>query len=210
MTLEQTTSTSEFVGLTYNDVVAYDQMLPVQLHGSEYAIAVDDNPTPYQLQFVSADPLIEMTFNEGYKVISDQTRLYRKTLWMNEAIYLNTSKPVMATLCRLAANESGFTVVPSIQLGIKQRMFYNKMENLRILIERRSGELYVNGSVTWNDLPSSKFQVGISSDSEFVRSNVSFTALGFGQKFLYNGGYSGLSVPFVTRGNAKLFPFNIK
>ena len=189
-----------FLGNFYNNyAISYDQVLPVNAHGQEYVVAVDDSTTTYQLQIISDYSDNEIVFNNG-SIVNSQ--FYYRQLDANSTLYFNTTRPAMTTLCRVATYQSVFLTVPSISTyGSRDVSIYpptGVAYTMKILVDQSTDVnvmRYFDPEmlVSWTDIGNSSYKVGTCQVpalySTMLTSGGNFTFLAFDKNLATNGGY---------------------
>ncbi|XP_046555722.1 uncharacterized protein LOC124264987 [Haliotis rubra] len=181
----------------------YDQLLPIKHYGQEYVVAVDD--TKLELQIISEQSHVQITFSSGATVSTGERRLYNRSLERGESLHFTATRPVLVTLSRADGYSSAFTTVPPVHSYVTHRsvgLYYNSLHTkLKILTDRRATVLIkdtrLNDLLTWVDVAGSRYKVGTLVQSQSQRiystsisSDVPFTVLSFYNGSVYNSGYN--------------------
>ncbi|XP_048245156.1 uncharacterized protein LOC124120969 [Haliotis rufescens] len=188
------------------------QLLPVRHHGTEYVMYTGDNSgyrnSTYQLQVISDQSNTEIMLNNGSTFSLGDNRVYRQYLASKESLYLNATKPVMATLCRNSpgAYLYGFAVVVPVTFFVKSALIpYTNSINILTKQHVTDIEVFIHDMVPvtldWVDIPGSEYKAGrnCSYGTYIVRSASRFAAYGFN---IDNGGYRFPTDPPTTGADA--------
>ncbi|XP_071097233.1 uncharacterized protein [Haliotis cracherodii] len=194
-------SVAVYSGIDYaSKYTVYDQLLPVKHHGQEYVVTVDD--TKLELQIISENNHVQITFSTGATVSTGERRLYNRSLEQGESLHFTTTRPVLVTLSRADGYSSVFTTVPPVHSYVTQRGVWLRGANttLKILTERTANVLIkkkqLNDLLTWMDVPGSRYKVGTvkstrrSTSYTFISSDLPFTVLSFYNGSVHNIGYN--------------------
>ncbi|XP_046575918.1 uncharacterized protein LOC124283924 [Haliotis rubra] len=193
--------------------ITFEQLLPVKHYGHEYILAIQDpyygdrsyvSAMPYQLQVVTDHSDTSIMFDNGSSISVGEDGVYRTQCGNRETFYLNTTRPVMATLCTLGRYyySDAFVVVPPVSLystltTLQPRgtvQILTDQENNNVDVQQTHGTLstVLSPPVTWKNLSGTRYKVGTLRGSRYtttIRSNSTFAVLGY-YAAIYNGGYS--------------------
>ncbi|XP_067660213.1 uncharacterized protein [Haliotis asinina] len=197
----------------------FEQLLPVDHYGHEYVVAIQ-NPYYYHSLFGSARQYLlqvvthysdtNIMFNNGFSISMGDDGVYRKQCGHFETFYFNTTRPTMATMCAFGSSNryDALVVVPPVSL-------YSKLTTLeargilQILTDRKNSYVGVqqtydtlptvfSSPVTWKNVSGTRFKVGTLRGGRYtttIRSNSTFTVLGYDSYFMYSEGYSFRAYP---------------
>ncbi|XP_048244816.1 uncharacterized protein LOC124141767 [Haliotis rufescens] len=213
--INSTNTVAVFSGeMEENLVTAVTQLLPVRHHGTEYVMFTGDDPyyrnATYQLQVISDQSDTEIMLNNGSTFSLGDSRVYRQYLAYNEGLYLNATRPVMATLCRNDPHVyyTGFVVVVPVTYFVNSASIpYTTCINILTKQHVTDIEIFTGDmapvTLDWVDIPGSDYKAGrkCSFGSYFVRSASRFAVYGFSLD-LVNGGYRFPSDPPTTGADA--------
>ncbi|XP_048244789.1 uncharacterized protein LOC124142484 [Haliotis rufescens] len=196
-------SVAVYSGIDYaSKYTVYDQLPPVKHHGQEYVVAVDD--TKLELQIISENNHVQITFSTGATVSTGERRLYNRSLEQGESLHFTTTRPVLVTLSRADGYSSVFTTVPPVHSYVTHRDVLLQGDNLnttlkiitektaRVLIKKKQ----LNDVLTWIDVPGRRYKVGTVTHPPqqytsftFISSDIPFTVLSFYNGSVHNIGY---------------------
>ncbi|XP_048245157.1 uncharacterized protein LOC124120972 [Haliotis rufescens] len=193
---------------------AVTQLLPVRHHGTEYVMYTGDHSyyrnATYQLQVISDQSDAKIMLNNGSTFSLGDNRVYRQYLADSESLYLNATRPVMATLCRndLYYNDHGIVVVVPVTYFVNSALI-PRTYCINILTKQHVSDIevftgdMVPVTLDWVDIPGSDYKAGRNSSffSYFVRSASRFAVYGFSIDIV-NGGYRFPSDPPTTGADA--------
>ncbi|XP_048245158.1 uncharacterized protein LOC124141777 isoform X2 [Haliotis rufescens] len=213
--INTTNTVAVFSGaVQYDSFTAVTQLLPVRHHGTEYVMYTGDGSyqrnATYQLQVISDQSNTEIMLNNGSTFSLGDNRVYRQYLAYNESLYLNATRPVMATLCRNDPYyyDRGIVVVVPVMYFVNSALIPDT-ECINILTKQHVTDIEVFTGVMvpvtldWVDIPGSDYKAGrnCSLDRYIVRSASRFAVYGFSYDIV-NGGYRFPSDPPTTGADA--------
>ncbi|XP_048245166.1 uncharacterized protein LOC124141766 [Haliotis rufescens] len=216
--INATNTVAVFSGAMQGDYfTAVTQLLPVRHHGTEYVMYIGDyfcygNAT-YQLQVISDQSNTEIMLNNGSTFSLGDDRVYRQYLACNESLYLNATRPVMATLCRNRPDvySLGFVDVVPVTYFVNSALIpYTTCIN--ILTKQHVTDIEVLSddiapvTFDWVDIPGSDYKAGThcSYTRYIVRSASRFAVYGFSDEIV-SGGYRFTSDQSTTGADTGKF-----
>ncbi|XP_046555189.1 uncharacterized protein LOC124264491 isoform X2 [Haliotis rubra] len=186
------------------------QLLPVRHHGTEYVLSTHGyssfRDSTYQFQVVSDQIDAEIMLNNGSTFSLGDNRVYRQNLMFKEALHFNTTRPVIATVCRKARNINyhGFDVVTPVKYFLNNAQFYAFCTNVLTKQHVVDIEVFTDNmtpaTLDLVDIPGSDYKAGTtcSYGRTFVHSIYRVALYGFYNDII-NGGYHFPAEPSTTR-----------
>ncbi|XP_046376186.2 uncharacterized threonine-rich GPI-anchored glycoprotein PJ4664.02-like [Haliotis rufescens] len=191
-----------YAGTRFEGIIAtYDQLLPVKHLGQDYVIPRSDNVNQNTVIFTSVMNATGIQINGGGLSLTFTGSLSLGGFYVDGAMVVNASQPVLVMLCRWGElTTRGFGVVPPISL--LQRETYLALDgvSLKVVARGNTGDAAatapgVSLSVQWGEGQSSNYSIGtlnppsMSSSSFSIKSTSGLAVYVFSETHLYTGGY---------------------